>query len=135
MTTGAAQPPLFVESTTEALRAAVAAVGGAKIVGPQLWPHKPADEAARALLDALNPERPHKLDPDQVIFLLRKAREIGYHGAIEYFCAEAGYTRPSPIEPADEAAQLQRDFIAAVKASQQIAARLERLGTPLARVV
>ncbi len=129
----APQPPLFVESVNEALRAVVAHLGGAKAVGPMLWPQKPVDEAARQLLDALNPDRPHKLDPEQTLFLLRKAREAGYHGAMEFIATEAGYTKPSPIEPEDERAQLQRDFIAAVKTSQQIAARLERV-TPIARV-
>jgi len=125
------QPPLFVESVNEALRAAVAAIGGAKAVGPLLWPHKPVDEAARALLDALNPERPHKLDPEQTLFLLRKAREAGFHVAMEFIAAEAGYTKPSPIEPLDELAQLQRDFIAAVKTQQQLVQKIERVSSPL----
>jgi len=124
------QPPLFVESIYDALRAIVGQLGGPKVVGARLWPAKSVDDARRQLLDCLNPDRHEKLDPEQIVMLFRLARLAGYHGAMEYFAAEAGYTKPSPIEPADEMAQLQRDFIASVKLQQQIAARLERVGVP-----
>lgn len=128
------QPALFVESVYEALKEAVKALGGAKKVGKVLWPQKEADDAGRVLMDCLNPERKEKLDVEQVLLILRRAKESGYHGAMEFIAAETGYARPVPVDPLDERAQLQRDFIAAAESVAKIAARLERTGAPLARV-
>ena len=55
------QEPLFVETVNEALREIVKALGGAKKVAAQLRPQKTVDEAARWLLDCLNPERRERL--------------------------------------------------------------------------
>ena len=42
---------------------------------------------------------------------------------------DAGYADPMPIAPEDEAAQLQREFITAVKALEGIQQRLARNGS------
>lgn len=39
----------------------------------------------------------------------------------------AGYSVPSPIEPRDEMAELQREYIAAAKTMQKLAERIERV--------
>jgi hypothetical protein len=122
------QPPLFVESIYEALREAVKALGGAKAVGLYLWPEMFADDAGTKLRDCLNPERRERLNPEQVLLILRRAREAGYHGAMQFIAAEAGY-KCEPVEPLDEQASLQREYIESVKAAAKIAARLERLAT------
>lgn len=41
---------------------------------------------------------------------------------------ESGYADPQPIEPEDERARLEREFIAAVKVMSGMADRLARLG-------
>lgn len=120
------QIPLVVETLQEAKRAAVAALGGAKVVGPMLWPEKGPEESARLLLDCLNPDRPHRLDPERFVLLMRKAREAGYHGLMEFTAESAGYTRPAPVEPEDEMAALQRDFLSGLGELKSIAARFER---------
>lgn len=119
------QLPLVVESLNEAMRAAVAVLGGAKMVGPALWHEKAPDDAARGLLDCLNADRPQRLDPERVLMLMRMAREAGYHGLMEYVAGDAGYTRPSPVEPEDELAALQRDFLAGLGDLKAIAGRIE----------
>lgn len=116
-----------MDSFNDALIAAVKAIGGSKVVGPMLWPEKMADAAQRQLLDCLNPERPAHLTPEQVQFVLRKARMAGYHDATDWLLAELGYAAPVPIEPADESAELQRQFIAATEAMGQLMQRMERL--------
>lgn len=121
------QTPLFHESIADALRDAVKAMGGFKAVAARMRPELPADHAGRWLADALNDTRREHLAPEQVLWLLREARAAGVHGAMAYLCAEAGYAAPVPMAPADEAAQLQRDYIASVRVQQQIAQRLERL--------
>lgn len=119
---------LFYETFPEALKAVVQALGGAKPVGSKLWPEKTPDAAARQLNDCLNEGRPEKLSPEQVLWLLAAGRQAGCHAAMHYLAHEAGYSDPQPVEPEDERAQLQRDYIEAAKLMQSIAGRMERAG-------
>lgn len=117
--------PIF-EGPEDALRAAVQAVGGAKVVGAKLWPHLTVDAAARKLLDAINPDRHEKLDLAQVLLVLRLAHEKGAHAPMQWLATEAGY-EARPVTP-----QEQVDRLAAVvaQASTTLAdalARIERL--------
>lgn len=111
----------------EALIATVKALGGSKQVAPLLWPTKTPDAAQRLLLDCLNEDRPAHLTPDQVIFILFLARNRGIHIGLQAICGHLGYADPVPIEPKDEAAQLQREYIEAVRSMAAIAARMERV--------
>lgn len=120
--------PLFVETLSEALKEAVRACGGAKKVAGQLWPEKPLEAAQTRLLDCLNDARPDKLSPEQTLLILKLAREAGSHVAINFICAEAGYANPLVIEPEDERAKLQREFINAQRSMAALAARMERAG-------
>jgi hypothetical protein len=122
------QNRLFTEDVLDALGDVVRSLGGAKIAGPMMRPDLPALQAARWVLDCLNRDRRERFDPDQVLFLLRKGRETGCHSAMNYISDEAGYTRPSPLEPLDEMAELQRQYIDSVKEQRRIADRLERIG-------
>jgi len=122
------QPALFHESFVEALADCVRALGGNKKVGALLWPEKPIEDARRALLDSLNPERPNKLSPEQVLLILRESRKVGCHAAMAYVARECGYADPQPIEPEDERAALQRQYIEAVKTLSNISTRIERVG-------
>lgn len=122
------QQALFHEDIWQALRDCVSALGGSKKVGLLLRPEIDAQTAGRWLLDCLNPERKEKLCVEQMMLVLREARKVGCHAGIAFIARDAGYADPQPLNPEDEAAQLKREFIASVKASQAIAARLERLG-------
>lgn len=116
-------------SFTMALVGAVKALGGSKVVAAQIWPEKAPDAAQRLLLDCLNDDRPAHLTPDQVLFVLRLARQRGHHDAVAWLLADLGYAPPQPVEPRDEVAELQRQFIEASRAMQQLAGRIERLNT------
>lgn len=122
------QPALFHESLTEALQDCVRALGGNKAVGKTLWPEKSVEDARRALLDSLNPERPNKLSPEQVLLILAESRKVGCHVGIAYILRHCGYADPQPLEPEDERASLQRQFIEQSKAMQALFARMERAG-------
>lgn len=100
------QPPLFVETVYDALKAIVAALGGPKTVGARLWPAKSVDDARKQLLDCLNPDRHEKLDPEQVVLLFRLAREADFHVAKHWFDMETGYLPSQPADPHDEQARL-----------------------------
>lgn len=116
-----------MDSLNDELIAMVKALGGSKVIGPMLWPEKMADAAQRLLLDCLNPERPAHLTPEQMLFLLKKARQAGQHGAIEWLMGDLGYAKPIPIDPRDESAELQRQFIAATEQMSQMMARMQAL--------
>jgi len=121
------QPALFVESLADAIREVVRACGGTKVVASRLWPEKAPEAAARILLDCLNEGRSEKLSPDQVLLLARMGRERGCHAVMSYYAAECGYAPPQPIEPEDERAQLQREYIESVKLLSVLSMRLERV--------
>jgi hypothetical protein len=120
------QNSLFHESLYEANRATVAALGGAKAVAQALYPEKSPDDAVRYLLDCLNPDRNAELHPEKLLMLYRIARAKGIHTGISYFVGEAGYAA-TPIEPEDEVASLERDFIASAQRMEDLVKRIERL--------
>lgn len=125
-------PQLFYESPEDAMRDVIHALGGNKAVGAMLRPELSADEAGKWVSDCLNPDRAQAFRPGHVLLLLRKGREIGCHAAANHFMREAGYADPVPVEPEDERARLERQFIEAAKGLSGIADRLARLGVKVA---
>lgn len=122
------QPALFHETFTEAIEDCVRALGGTKKVGVLLWPEKGVEEARRALLDALNPERAQKLSPDQVLLVLAEAAKVGCLSGVAYVTRACRCADPQPVEPEDERAALQREFVQASHAMARLFARMERAG-------
>jgi len=118
------QIPLFVEDYNEAIRAAVQALGGFKRVGADLKPDMGVEAAGRWLADALNPDKREVLPPTALAYIRRNARAAGCHVLTAYEAQDAGYAPPVPVEPEDERAALQREFIAAVKALDTIQNRM-----------
>jgi hypothetical protein len=116
--------PALVLDQEDALREVVRALGGAKAAGSRLRPEMDPDAAARWLHDCISPDRAQKLDLAQVVTLARWGREVGCHALMDYVAAAAGYSRPEPLTPQDEAAELQRQFIQAVRELQVIQARI-----------
>lgn len=122
------QPALFHESLYDALKDCVRAIGKPADVGKAMRPEKSGEEARMWLSNCLNPERPEKLDPEQVMWILREARKVNCHAAFAYLARECGYADPQPIEPEDEKAALQREFIKQSRVMQQLFAHMERAG-------
>ena len=127
-----------MESFADALAEVVKALGGAKNVGAALKPSRPVEDTARWVRDCLNPDRRERFDPDEVLWLMREARRVGFHGAMHFVTEFAGYARPTPLEPLDEIAELQRNFIESVRLQKLLVDRLAQLegatGTPLRAV-
>lgn len=115
------------EDIDDALTDLVNAAGGFKRVGGLLWPSLPAEDAAQRLRHALNKSRREKLSQHEIMALLRKGREIGFHNAKHFVDDAAGYSRAAPLDPKDELAVLQRLYIDSVQQQKAIADRLERL--------
>ena len=110
-----------------ALIECIKSIGGSKPVGVIVFPEKPVDLAQRLLLNCLNEERPEKLSPDQALLIMRKAKEVGCHVGMEFLSLELSYAPPQPIEPQDEVAELQKQFIEASKAMTRMAERIEQI--------
>lgn len=121
------QYALFADNIYEALKDCVKALGGAKVVGNSLWPEIPADDAGRRLANCLDRERKEKLDPEQMIYILREAKRGGCHIGMQFIAQTCEYDTPRPIEPDDKKAQLQQRFIQAVAEQKQILKMLESL--------
>lgn len=116
-----------MDSLTEALVTCVKACGGSKQVACVLWPEKAPDAAKRLLLDCLNDDRPAHLSPDHVMLVLKLARAKGCHAGFYYMADALGYSQPTPIDPRDEVAELQRQFVAATQTMAAMVQRMEQL--------
>jgi hypothetical protein len=125
---------MFHEDIYDALKSAVKCLGGSKAVGQMLWPEKTMAAAQSYLNDCLNAERDAKLDPAQVLLLLRWARECGCHEAAEYIMEQAGYEKPVPREPQDELADLLRRYLDSQDAAGKLQPRIEELRSKLKAV-
>lgn len=126
------QPSLIHETIADALREVIQAGGGFKTVAVRIRPDLPADHAAGWLRDCCNEGRRERLSPEQLCLLRRIGREVGCHALATFEARDAGYADPQPIEPADERAQLQRDYIEAARQMARMAERIERLAVPTA---
>lgn len=126
-------PSLFHESLVDALRECVQACGGPKVVGHLLWPEKGPEGGGRYLNDCLNDGRREQISIEQMLVILRLARERGCHAGMLFIARDAGYSDPLPVEPEDERARLQREFIEASKHFTRLAAQMERLSGPALR--
>lgn len=121
------QTQLFYEDAYDVLKAAVQAAGGTKSVAGRLWPHKPIAEAQRELLDALNRDRPRKLDPEEVIAVYKFAREAGFHGAKHWLDTELGYRPSEPTDPKIERDRLADELARAADNFKNLQRAIERL--------
>lgn len=100
------QEQLFHEDWRDALRHVVKALGGFEAAGRDLWPTKTRHAAGAWLSDCLNPERPAKLDLEDIEALHRMARDAGVHTAAGQFMAAVGYERPQVAAPKSPRTQL-----------------------------
>lgn len=123
------------ESMNDALIECVKACGGSKLVGVALWPAKGVEAAQRHLLACMNPERSEKLAIEEVVHLLRLARNAGCHAGMQYLSAELSYAEPQPVQPRDEADELRRQVLAMGKTLQATLNRIEALERPPLRGV
>ncbi len=119
---------LFCESIEEAIDEVAKACGGRKQFASEMWPSRPVREAHNRLDACLNPDRAEKFDPVDLLYIMRRGREVGCHSLMLFMARNAGYTDPHPLNPEDEQAKLQREFIEAQKWMQKLASRMERAG-------
>lgn len=126
---------LFHDSITDAMRDVIMAAGGFKAVGSLMFPEAPIDHAAGKVRDCLNPDRREKFSPDQLMMIVRLGRQHGCHALVNYIAHGGVYADPVPVEPEDEVARLQREFIEATRSLSAMAQRIEQLNTSAVRRV
>ena len=93
------QDRLFHEDWRDALKHLVKALGGHEAVGAEIWPHRTRKAASGLLSDCLNPDRPNKLDLEEIEALLRMGRDEGIHCGLQILCDRTSYERPQPTTP------------------------------------
>ncbi len=116
------------DTVEDMLGGVVMALGGPKKVGSRLWPDLPVERAAQNVRDRLNADRREMFSPQQMVFLLKEAREAGYHAGMRWLSCECGYTGTRPAERDAQKAELQRQFVRAVDVVQRLGKQLEKLG-------
>jgi len=121
------QEMLWHDSLEEALEAVVAACGGSKAVGSAMWSTLDATDAGKKVKHCLNPDHSQKFSLDEILWLIRKGGEVGCLTAVSYINREASCAPPVPVRKEDVAAELQRNYISAVKQLTQITEKMNRL--------
>jgi hypothetical protein len=121
------QFPLIVDSLNDAIRDTARAIGF-KEIAKELWPKKSVDEAARYLNDCLNSDRAQKLDGEEILFIARRGRDVGCYLITAFICADTGFAPPTPVDPDDQRAELQRQFIESTARLERLASRIKGLG-------
>lgn len=104
------QEELFHDDLRDALSHAVKALGGFQAVAAELWPAKTLKASENWLRDCLSPERPAKLDIDEIQQILKMGRERGVHCAMYELCDAIGYERPRIVSPRTRAQELASKF-------------------------
>lgn len=116
----------FYEGPEAAITAAVQYLGGAKVVGVALWPDKTPDSARTRLLDCLNPNRSERLDLSESMFILKRAKDKGFHAPFQWLAGEIGY-EARPITSAEEEDRLTTVIDNATRALSMALPALERI--------
>lgn len=129
------QEKLWYDRPEEALRDLIVGIGLAegnspkqnpyKTVGAMLFPDKSCDDAGRLVSHWCNPDRAEKPSLTELLFLMRKGHEHNVHLFMGYIATEVGYMEPVPINPDDQKALLQREYIEAVNRLDRISARIK----------
>jgi NAD-dependent oxidoreductase involved in siderophore biosynthesis len=101
------QSTLFHDTVYDAIGADIAAAGGFKVVAGKLWPSEGSATASAKLRNAINPDQPHKLCPDEVLAIKRLAKEAGSTATVDYEAMQLGF-QVTWVDPADQAEELQR---------------------------
>jgi hypothetical protein len=118
---------LWHDSLDDALRDVVYGIGP-KECAAALWPDLDPTSGARKLHHCLDPERAEKLSLSEIQFLIRLGAENGFHMPMAHLSSVCGYAPPEKVDPEDEKARLQRQFIEAKGELQKLVAQIARLG-------
>lgn len=112
------------DKVEDALKSVVMALGGFKAVGRLIRPD--FDNSAEWLRKCLSDDRRERLDPGQVMWLLREARKVGFHSAFEFIADQVGY-KATPVDTKEQIKALQESINAQLLQVNQNMARVAML--------
>lgn len=121
------QTLLTPEIPEDALSDDIAALGGHWKVAKRLRPELDQKAARDWLLNCLNPNHKQNLTLGQIRLIVGWARAEGHTSFCEFWPTDNNMSRPVKIEPEDEKAKLQRQFVGAVGELSGMLARIEKL--------
>jgi hypothetical protein len=90
------QLSLMQEAIEDAIKEVARVVGGTKVLAGALWPTKANSHTH--FLDCLNPERPAKLSPSELMVVAKIGRERDCHAVMQFLVQEIGYEMPKPAD-------------------------------------
>jgi hypothetical protein len=120
--------PECFDTPEDALKAAVMAMGGFKEVGRRMRPD--FQHSGEWLRKCLSDDRRERLDPGQVLWILREAAKVGFHAAMDYFAGEAGY-KAQAVNLEEQTKSLQESINAGLAALNKNMATLTQLQAKL----
>lgn len=94
----------------------------------KLWPAMKPDSAYARLMGALKRSRPEKLTTDEHVLIAHETQQYDYLYYVEAQCHHAG---SRPVEPAEEAVELQR---AILKGQEELKVLYNRLAANSAHI-
>lgn len=121
MTAFEQQQLLDHEIPEDALAADIANIGGLYKVGKMLRPELEKKAARDWLLNCLNPKHKQNLTLAQMDLVKGWARQVGSTYFSEYWATTNKMSKPVKIEPEDEKAKLQREFVSCFKRMEGMA--------------
>lgn len=117
------QTALFHDRVEDAIDEVIRACGGRKQFACEMWPDKPQRDAHNLLDACLNPERREKFSPTQVMYILKRGRDVGCHAFMHYFGQECGYE----VRPIQKDAEVNRLTDVVEQSTKTLAAALAQL--------
>jgi hypothetical protein len=125
------QHALFYERIEQAMDAVIVACGGRKKIACEMWPDKPARDAHNLIDACLNPERREKFSPSQLLFLMKKGRDVGCHALAVFIAQDAGY-EITPLVREEERDRLADALLEASRTYGRLIHLAEQVGAPIA---
>jgi hypothetical protein len=116
----------FFESVNDALKAIVTALGGPKRVGMRMRPELNEDSAKDWVKHCLTPDRREKFSPEQVLWLLREARVIGFHAGMDFIACDVGY-KAQPVDVEQQVQSLEETIAQGLQTLNAQMASLTRI--------
>ena len=120
------QADLWHDTPEDALKSVLIGIYGKgwnKKAAAEMWPLEDPTDKGKWLERCLMKDRAEKLSLTEILWVLKKGREAGIHTGFAFLAGECDYEFKA-VEPADEMAALQREFI---RAAEKQAAMLERI--------
>lgn len=118
----------FFEDIEDALKDAVRALGGVKIVAGTLWPDKSVRDGSNLLNSCLNNARPEKLEISQLMWIFSQAKNAGCNAPFIWFANEVGYDA-KPINKEETVDRLTSTIEKTAKILADSLAQLESIRT------